>query len=188
MTKLQLSKFDVAERQLLLAIRLFLKEEDPVAIHTLSEAASQILFDLKKDFGVSSMFRESVLIKDEYKKEWRKHLSKSKNFFKHADNDPDHIHEFNPICNHFSLIDSVNMYETIKKKWVPETLIYTCWFMSEHPHLLKEGSSYESIYKNALENSGENFTSNKVVMNDIFKKIKNKEINLPYSDATFSYN
>ena len=37
---LLLSKFDVAERQLLQAIRLFFKEEDEVSIHTLSEAAA----------------------------------------------------------------------------------------------------------------------------------------------------
>jgi len=186
MSKLHLSKFDVAERQLLLAIRLFFQEEDSVAIHTLSEASSQILFDLKKDHGIQSMFRESDLIKDEHKKEWRKHLSKSKNFFKHADNDPKKIHEFNSVINHFSLIDSVNMYETIKKKWVPETLTYTVWFSSTYPNLLKKGSNFEAIYKKTIEYSEGNPTLNKSVMNDLLKKIKDEEITFPNATATFS--
>ena len=181
MTKLHVSKFDVAERQLLLAIRLFFKEEDPVSIHTLSEASSQILYDLRDTYGGNSMFKNSAFIKEEHKKEWYKKIAKSKNFFKHAEKDPNSTHEFNVTINHFSLIDAVNMYETIKKKWVPETLIYTCWFVSKYPNLLLQKSNYESAYK---QNLVPHLTSDKKQMLLILDQIKTGELVLPNSEDT----
>ncbi|MCI0917470.1 hypothetical protein JNA64_09870 [Pseudomonas stutzeri] len=58
-----LTKFDAAERQLLQAIRLFFREEDAISIHTLPEAASQILYDIGKETGIKSMFRDSDRIR-----------------------------------------------------------------------------------------------------------------------------
>ena len=45
MTKIVLTKFEVAERQLLQAINMFFREDDPVSIQTLAEAANQVLHD-----------------------------------------------------------------------------------------------------------------------------------------------
>lgn len=138
MTKLALNKFDVAERQLLQAIRMFFREEDPVSIHTLAEAAAQILNDISPDFKAIQLFRNADYIREESKKEWFYHLSKSKNFFKHADRDKDAIHEFNDINNHFSLFDALNKHVQIKRKWMPETVAFWGWFCMEYPDLIKE--------------------------------------------------
>ena len=130
---LKLSKFDVAERQLLLAIRLFFSSEDDVSIHTLSEAAGQILHDIGKDAGVSSIVRDSDRIRPERMKEWLAAIFKSRNFFKHADRDKGDVHEFKPEFNDMSLLDAVNMYSTLKRRWTPETLIFLVWFGLKYP-------------------------------------------------------
>lgn len=135
---LRLSKFDVAERQLLLAIRLFFDEEDEVSIHTLSEAAAQILHDIGKADGVFSIVRDHDRIRPEKKKEWLAAIFKSRNFFKHADKDKDEIHEFKPIFNDMSLLDAVSMYLSLKKRWTPETLLFLVWFGLKHSQLVKE--------------------------------------------------
>lgn len=142
---LKLSKFEVAERQLLLAIRLFFSSEDDVSIHTLAEAAGQILHDIGKDSGVSSFVRDSDRIRPEYMKEWHEAIFKSRNFFKHADRDKDEIHEFKPVFNDTSLLDAVNMYSTLKKRWTPETLIFCVWFGLEHPHTIKKNSDMDTV-------------------------------------------
>jgi hypothetical protein len=65
-----LSKFDVAERQLLQAIRMFFGEEDPVSIHTLAEAAAQVLNDIGEKYGARSFLRDSDIIREDKRKEW----------------------------------------------------------------------------------------------------------------------
>jgi len=135
----QLTKFDVAERQLLQAIRLFFSGGDAVSVHTLSEAAAQVLYDTRDNHGgVTSIFRDSDRIRPERKKEWLQHLFCSRNFFKHANKDPNATHEFKLSFNHFSLLDAVNMYAAAKKSWTPETLIFFSWFSLSYPGILKD--------------------------------------------------
>lgn len=135
---LKLTKFDVAERQLNQAIALFFNGGDAVSIHTLAEAATQVLYDIRAKHGGVSLFRDSDRIREERKKEWLSYAFKSRNFFKHADRDGDEIHEFKDIFNHFSLLDATNLYLAAKKSWTPETLLYFSWFSLSYPHLLKK--------------------------------------------------
>ncbi len=118
---LKLSKLDAAERQLNQAIKLFFAESDEVSIHALAEAASQVLADIGKPLGIKSIVRDSGLIREEKRKEWLNIVFKSRNFFKHADKDPDGIHDFNPVSNVITLLDGVSMHSAITKKWTPET-------------------------------------------------------------------
>ena len=146
---LLLSKFDVAERQLLQAISMFFREEDPVSIHTLSEAAVQILRDIGPDFGVKSMIRDNDIIREDKKKEWQNILSRSKNFFKHADRDKNDKHEFKPEFNDLSLLEGINLHGSIKKLWMPETIVFQSWFGVAHPDLVKENSDLYNMIKTA---------------------------------------
>lgn len=139
---LLLTKFEVAERQLNQAVRLFFENGDPVSIHTLAEAASQVLYDIRGQFGSKSIFRESDLVRDEHKKEWLAHLFKSRNFFKHADKDQSATHEFKDEFNHFSLMETVNMYLTAKRGWTPESIMFLAWFCSTYPNLVKSGTVF----------------------------------------------
>jgi hypothetical protein len=150
-----LTKFDAAERQLIQAIRLFFREEDSVSIHTLSEAASQILHDIGKDLGIQSMIRDSVLIREDKKKQFLGYLFKSRNFFKHADRDKDETHEFNDEINDFSLIDTIHLHQAIKKSWIPETLTFYLWFGLKWPNLIIPNTEYSHLLEKLRAN---NFT------------------------------
>jgi len=148
---LHLTKFEVAERQLTQAIRLFFLKQDPVSIHTLAEAASQVLYDIGGEHGVKSIMRDNASIRPEKLKEWLVALHKSRNFFKHADRDKLATHEFKEIFNDMSLLDAVNMYVTIKKRWSPESAMFFVWFGLNYPQLLAEGSPHIEILNNIRE-------------------------------------
>jgi predicted HTH domain antitoxin len=151
MSILLLSKFDAAERQLLMAIRLFFEGADPVSIHTLAEAASQILYDIREQFGARSMARDNPFIREDKKKEWLQILFKSRNFFKHADRDQDEVHEFNDEANDFAIFEAIHLYATIKNKRVPETFLFEIWFALKYTHLLLDGTYKDAIDKMARD-------------------------------------
>jgi hypothetical protein len=142
---LNLSKFDVAERQLMQALQLFFDSRDPVSIHTLAEAAAQILYDIGDAHGVRSISRDNERIRPDKKKEWLSALHRSRNFFKHADRDKQAFHEFKDIFNDMSLLDAVNMYIAIKKQWTPESLMFYVWFGLNYPELISEESNHHQI-------------------------------------------
>ena len=104
-----LSKFDVAERQFNQAVALFFDRADPVSIHTLAEASFQVLYDIRAQFDGVSLVRDSEYVRTEKKKEWNGYMVASRNFFKHADRDPDAVQEFMDIFKHFSMIDAANL-------------------------------------------------------------------------------
>jgi hypothetical protein len=176
MNTLELTKFDVAERQLLQSIKMFFGEEDPVSIHTLAEAAAQILSDISKSYGTRSYLRNSELIKPEKKKEWFQHIFKSRNFFKHANNDGNEKHIFNCVCNDLTLIDAVHIYSVIKKRWVPETSVFHAWFLVEHPSLIREGTEVHSLYSKALETNTLPNTKKKRLFLKLIEQLRSKQI------------
>lgn len=137
-----LTKFDAAERQLTQAIRLFFDGGDPISVHTLAEAATQVLYDIKDQFGGTSIFRDSERIKPDRKREWFTSLYESRNFFKHADRDATGTHEFKEEFNHFSLMDAVNMYVAAKSAWTPESLLFILWFSITYPDLLINDTTF----------------------------------------------
>ncbi len=176
MDTILLSKFDVTERQLLQAINMFFREEDTVSIHTLSEAAIQILRDIGADFGVKSMIRDNDIIRDDKKKEWQNVLSRSKNFFKHADRDKNEKHEFTPEFNDFSLLEGIDLHGSIKKLWMPETIIFQSWFGVAHPDLVKENSDLHAMLNTAKAGGRLPDPSNKEFMYSAINMIKHGDL------------
>ncbi len=55
----KVNKIEAARRQLVEAITLFFERRDPIAIHTLIGASHQILYDLAKGKGDTSIFKDS---------------------------------------------------------------------------------------------------------------------------------
>lgn len=88
-TKLKVSKLEAAVRQLDMAITLWFNDEDIIAVHTLAAAAHQVIHDINNKRGGRDLIYDSLLIKDEYRKEWVRLIKAPMNFFKHADTDPD---------------------------------------------------------------------------------------------------
>ncbi|MCR9967351.1 hypothetical protein [Vibrio antiquarius] len=147
---LKLSKFDVAERQLCLAIELFFKSADPVAIHTLSEAASQILRDIAPEYSKHSFYRQHPDWSKSERKELNRQLNEARNFFKHADKDPKALIDFNPASNHLSLLETSVLHIDIKGSVEPEVLVFSAWFLSNFAGVFP----FEAKFKTKIEQSG----------------------------------
>lgn len=140
-----LTKFDAAERQLNQGILLFFEEGDPISIHTIVEAALQILYDIRGEFGGEAKFREHDRIKPEFKKEWLAALARAKNFFKHADRDAGATIEFDENLNHTSMLEAVDLYLTAKKSWTPETIVFVQWFSLTYPEMIIDGNDFADL-------------------------------------------
>ena len=131
----RVTKISAAERQLKEAIKLFFEERDPVAIHTLTGAAYQILYDLGRKQGTESLLRDSEWIREVSKKEWNQILNSARNFFKHANRDSKKELEFRQEFNSFLLFDAILLYESISKKKTNEGRIFISWFTLKHTDL-----------------------------------------------------
>ncbi|WP_304349997.1 hypothetical protein [Comamonas testosteroni] len=174
---LKLSKLDAAERQLNQAIKLFFAESDEVSIHALAEAASQVLADIGKPLGIKSIVRDSGLIREEMRKEWLNIVFRSRNFFKHADKDPNEINDFNPVSNVVSLLDGVCMHSAIAKQWTPETYVFFIWTEFAYPDLFLKRYS-DVIPKDSLPK----FDNKQLVLEAIqsLRFTANKQFNFKY--------
>ena len=91
--------------------------------------------------------RDYERIIPEKKRDWLAAIFKARNFFKHADKDPNGILEFRPSTNDFSLIDAVGMYGSLKRRFAPETIVFLMWFAVRYPELVAEESDLGQIVK-----------------------------------------
>src|SRR2546429_9251275 len=94
--KIPITKLDAAERQLREATMLLFEGRDPIAIHTLASAASQVTADLLEAKGLKSILRSGGMIKAERRREVLKVMASPENFFKHAERDASKTLEVNP--------------------------------------------------------------------------------------------
>ena len=82
-------KIHAAERQLDSAITLWFQDGDTVTAHTLACSAYQIIHDINQNRKGRDLLLDTVIIKDEFRRDFISRIKKSYNFFKHADKDPD---------------------------------------------------------------------------------------------------
>lgn len=97
--KMTLEKLEAAWRQIDTAIMLWFNDGDPVSIHTLACSAYQIVHDVNRKVGGHELLYDSLIIKDEYRKEWIQTLKNPYNFLKHAKSDPFASILFDPEAN-----------------------------------------------------------------------------------------
>jgi hypothetical protein len=127
--KLTISKLDAAKRQLETAIVLYFHEADPVAIHTLSAAAHAILDDLSRTRGAPPTLKQSMseMVKPDYRKEFRERLDEARNFFKHADRDPDASLHFKPYQTELFMFDAATTYFRLAGERPAVLTTYVLW-------------------------------------------------------------
>jgi hypothetical protein len=140
-----LTKLEAAKRQLRVAIRLFFKRKDLVAVHALAAAAQGILGDLGKHKGVKGIFARSERIRPEYREEVIKSFKEVQNFFKHAAKDPDVNLKFYYDATKFYLFDAAVLYSELAGRQFPEVSVLIAWFISKFPNLLVDGALKEWI-------------------------------------------
>ncbi len=163
-----ISKLQAAESQLKTAIELFFKERDSISIHTLASASQEILEVLGKKKGIKS---ERLKMLEMYKPEERGKVHNKlwyhKNFFKHADQNPNGITILNPEYTELVIWDAVRLYFFITKKKVPAFLIYDLWMYSKKPELYKLSLEQEELYKKTLADNGNNHQNKLNILNMI---------------------
>lgn len=153
--KLKITKLSAARRQLETAVKLYFYDEDPVSIHTLVNAAHEILSVLKKTRGAGSMIVSDELIKEPYKKQVRAKIKEAANFFKHGKRDPNLAIDFNPNINEPYLIDACEAYMLLTGEKVHSFTVFRTWFNCKYPNVLNIPEVYQASAL-AKENWGEN--------------------------------
>jgi len=139
--ELTVTKLEAAKRQLITAVTLYFNDADPVSIHSLVCAAHEILSELNKRRHNRAAIVSDNLIREEHKKKVRKKLREARNFFKHADKDPDGVLRFNPETNDFYLFDACEMYQLLTGEKLPHFISYRGWFNYKYPELLNVDTS-----------------------------------------------
>ena len=132
------TKLEVAERQLRVAIRLFFEYRDMIAVHALGTAALEILSQLAKSRRIKSpddYINERV--RPEKRKEFRAIIREPQNFFKHSGRDPDKTLKFRYGVTKFHLFEALVLYQLLTGRMTPEMGMFLGWFMSKHPDLFK---------------------------------------------------
>ena len=136
MKKIIISKLDAARRQILTAIRLYFNHGDIVSMHTLAAAAYKItqnISDTNPDLPDSITGWVDALVKPEYKKMFWQKLHETANFFKHAERDPDSLHEFYPEQTENLLFIAAHQYQNLTGEWSPEIRLFLTWYTIHHP-------------------------------------------------------
>lgn len=124
---LQLSKLDAARRQLETAIALYFQDGDPVSIHTLACAAHEIIQTLNHKSGgqptLKQQFRSDL--RPDYVKRFYVRLDAAKNFFKHADKDPDALIQFSQFESEIVMLDACWTHRRFTGGGLPTPLLGT---------------------------------------------------------------
>ena len=74
----------------------------------------------------------------QHRKEVIQKLNEASNFFKHADEDPNELLEFNWEATPFFLVDAVGIYQDLAKEITPIMLVMRIWFFAWKPYLLMD--------------------------------------------------
>lgn len=81
-----------------------------MAQRALACSAYQIIHDINKQIGWRDLIYDSLVIKDEYQKEYATKLKAPYNFFKHADKDHESTIEFDPeLTNLFIMFSCLGL-------------------------------------------------------------------------------
>jgi len=118
------------------AIRLYFSHGDPVSIHTLAAAAYNVIRDVGEKRGAVPMLLKGKLVEDvrpEARSQFHDKLNEAENFFKHADRDPDAVHDFDPALTEVFLLDASDQYYRLSGEVLPVLGVYRSWFIANHP-------------------------------------------------------
>jgi len=146
MTIEQISKLDVACRQLDTAIELWFQESDPVSIHTLAASAHQIVHDIIRHRGGRDPLFNSPYIKPGFEPIAKKHYHQHYNFFKHADRAPEASIDFDSSLSQYFIVFSLVGLEQLGIKRNLFRSIFSLYFGFHNPHLF-DHTFFTNLYE-----------------------------------------
>ena len=127
-----LSKMEVSKRQLVTAIRLFFEGGDPVSVFTLAANAWEIIDELCNKAGIDSISNQTrghVLESKDLKRDYIN--SPYRNYFKHADRDPDAVlKDFDERKCDGVILLAVEDYLRLNLKAPVEFQVFQLWYLA----------------------------------------------------------
>ena len=125
-----LTKLEVACRQLAVAIRLFFDGRDAVSVYSLTGNAWEIVDVLCRNKGVDSLSEQTRENIPE-NKSLEFYINPYRNFFKHADRDPDAVLEgFSDSYNDHLLIQVVEDLVRLEQRALYECQVFQLWYLA----------------------------------------------------------
>jgi len=145
----KIEKLVAAKRQLDAAIRMFFKNEDMLAIHTVSRAAFRVLFDLTKEGEAKKALETHI------KKVGVQRFNEETNFLKHADQDPGaEIDENFHVFTEAGIGMAIGLCKYHDNKLSPEMASFLVWSQFMRPglwDLSEESAKYIEEWRNASQ-------------------------------------
>lgn len=134
---MKISKLEAARRQLVTSIRLLFEDADSISVYTLAHASWEVLDGLCKHEG-KLRFREEMSSANKMSETAINQLaSHGRNFFKHADRDPEAVLEdFDDTLNDHVLIAAAFDYGTLASSKPMEVQLYPIWYFAVYPEKL----------------------------------------------------
>jgi len=132
-----ISKLDSATRQLHLGIRLYFEDADPIGVHTLAGASHGLLRDLTRHVatGQGNSARH-VNIESSQRSFVTSMVNQAKNFFKHADRDPNSVLQFNANWTDFLVFEAIQMHIELTRRVDRENQFFLIWLSAKYPNVL----------------------------------------------------
>jgi hypothetical protein len=138
MAKVLINKLDAARRQINAAIRMTFEGEDPIAIHSVIAAGHRIIKDICEQRGdIESYLRFTDWIAPGHERDFWNAMNVSANFIKHADKDPEAIHELDDEASDYMIVFATKWYRDLGNSTSTEMNVFGCWWALQHPSVLK---------------------------------------------------
>ena len=136
----KVTKIDAARRQLATAITLWFTGGDTVSIYTLSHAAYEVIHNFTRRKRGRDLLFDSLVIRDEYRKEFNTILRNPANFFKHAQRGKTEnpTVEFYPETSELFFLYSVFGLSLVGIELNNEETVFCWWITFHRPEILTE--------------------------------------------------
>jgi hypothetical protein len=129
-----ITKIEAARRQLVTAIRLFFEDADSVSVYALAQAAWELLDALCTHRSTTRFRQEMTTATGLSEVNIKKIASYGRNFFKHADRDPEAVLEdFTDDLNDHVLIAACFDYGELAGSKPMEVQVFQIWYFAAHP-------------------------------------------------------
>jgi len=128
--EVRIDKREVARRQLSAAIWMFYSDLDAVSIFTLAANSWEIIDSLCEKAGIESLNKETREHIPNDKDLKRDYINPARNFFKHADRDPDATVDFSETDNDAVIFSAVENYIRLYNQSPVEFQVYQLWFLA----------------------------------------------------------
>ena len=151
---IKVTKLEAARRQLATAIDLWADDRDPVSVHSLAFAAHQIVHDINRQRGGSTLLLDEPSIRADKKHEFINLVKRDANFFKHADNrskgkkKAETEIEFNPETNELFIALTIAALQYIEQDLTKLEVAFYTWYRINRPDMLTDAG--RELFENGI--------------------------------------